>query len=312
MPIQLPRLDSKTYQNLIDEMVNSIPKYNKEWTNFNPSDPGITILELLAYISEILLFECDQISRSSYINFMKLVAGPKGMHDTSDTAQDEFYRFVQNAKNDSSIGLDIMKGAVQKYMGSRFRAVTSKDFQDLTFEADQQVRRVEVNLFLSKVEIIIVTEDIITIDEQKVIINNIKQYLHPRLLIGTHLSVQYAQFTPVYIKARLICENYASADLKSIKKAVSLAVENYLHHLTGGSDKRGWQYHRSISVFELYACIEQVEGVKYVKEIKLSRDPLSYQPIATLDIDGLIMVQKTSSANESQLLDVIIEQDVKA
>ena len=41
-------LSEKTYENLIDEAFTQIPLYTKEWTNFNPSDPAVTILENLS------------------------------------------------------------------------------------------------------------------------------------------------------------------------------------------------------------------------------------------------------------------------
>ena len=38
-------LQNKTYEDLIQEARTQIPLYSKEWTNYNPSDPGVTILE---------------------------------------------------------------------------------------------------------------------------------------------------------------------------------------------------------------------------------------------------------------------------
>lgn len=44
-----PRImPQKTYNELMDENIGKIPIYTDEWTNFNPSDPGITILENLS------------------------------------------------------------------------------------------------------------------------------------------------------------------------------------------------------------------------------------------------------------------------
>ena len=40
-------LNDKTYQELISEAIMQIPLYTTEWTNFNPSDPSMTILENL-------------------------------------------------------------------------------------------------------------------------------------------------------------------------------------------------------------------------------------------------------------------------
>lgn len=40
-------LNNKTYEELLKEAVEQIPLYSEEWTNFNVSDPGITVLENL-------------------------------------------------------------------------------------------------------------------------------------------------------------------------------------------------------------------------------------------------------------------------
>ena len=40
-------LNDKTYGELLAEAVARIPLYSREWTNFNVSDPGITMLQNL-------------------------------------------------------------------------------------------------------------------------------------------------------------------------------------------------------------------------------------------------------------------------
>ena len=37
-----------TVEEKVEEAMLSIPLYDPEWTNFNPSDPGITVLEVLS------------------------------------------------------------------------------------------------------------------------------------------------------------------------------------------------------------------------------------------------------------------------
>ncbi len=78
MPIQFPELAKKTYKDIVDEMVSSIPKYSKNWTNYNPSDPGITILEILAWIFDATLYRIDRLPEESYINSLRLIAGAGG------------------------------------------------------------------------------------------------------------------------------------------------------------------------------------------------------------------------------------------
>jgi hypothetical protein len=50
MPLDLPNLDDRTYEDLVAEALRLIPNYAPEWTNYNPSDPGITLIEISAIL----------------------------------------------------------------------------------------------------------------------------------------------------------------------------------------------------------------------------------------------------------------------
>jgi hypothetical protein len=52
MPIQSPNLDDRRYQQLVDEALARIPVHTPEWTNFNPSDPGVTLIQVFAFLTE--------------------------------------------------------------------------------------------------------------------------------------------------------------------------------------------------------------------------------------------------------------------
>ena len=43
MPIETPPIDSRTYEDLRRELLARIPAHNPEWTQRDPSDPGITL-----------------------------------------------------------------------------------------------------------------------------------------------------------------------------------------------------------------------------------------------------------------------------
>ncbi len=55
-------LNDKTYEELISEALAQIPLYSQEWTNYNPSDPGITILENLTAYGFLQQNQIDQIT----------------------------------------------------------------------------------------------------------------------------------------------------------------------------------------------------------------------------------------------------------
>lgn len=62
MPIQLPVLDDRSYRDFLEEARPLYAQFSKNWTNHNPSDPGVTLTELFAVLSEAALYRLDRIT----------------------------------------------------------------------------------------------------------------------------------------------------------------------------------------------------------------------------------------------------------
>ena len=73
MPILLPNLDDRRWADLVDEGRALIPLYAPEWTDQNVSDPGITLMESLAFNSEMDIFELNRIFDRAKLKFLALV-----------------------------------------------------------------------------------------------------------------------------------------------------------------------------------------------------------------------------------------------
>lgn len=76
MPLQIPTLDDRRYQDLLDEALARIPVHNPQWTNFNRSDPGVTLVELFAFLTENLLYRSNQIPERNRRKFLTLLGVP--------------------------------------------------------------------------------------------------------------------------------------------------------------------------------------------------------------------------------------------
>src|SRR5262252_9416421 len=76
MPISLPNLDDRRYQQLVDESLARIPVHTPEWTNFNQNDPGITLIQLFAFLTESLLYRANQIPERNRRKFLQLLGVP--------------------------------------------------------------------------------------------------------------------------------------------------------------------------------------------------------------------------------------------
>ncbi|MDA0672955.1 MAG: putative baseplate assembly protein [Cyanobacteria bacterium] len=66
-------LDDRTFQELVEECILRIPRYCPEWTNYNPSDPGITLVELFAWLTDQMLLRFNQVPRRNYVTFLEML-----------------------------------------------------------------------------------------------------------------------------------------------------------------------------------------------------------------------------------------------
>ena len=73
MTLVVPKLDDRHFQDLVDEAKKRIPHYCKDWTDHNVSDPGITLIELFAWMVDILLYRLNQVPNLHYIKFLEML-----------------------------------------------------------------------------------------------------------------------------------------------------------------------------------------------------------------------------------------------
>jgi hypothetical protein len=73
MPLVLPNLDDRRWADLVEEGRALIPVYGLQWTDHNAHDPGITLMELLAWIAEMDIYELNQISDRHRRKFLELI-----------------------------------------------------------------------------------------------------------------------------------------------------------------------------------------------------------------------------------------------
>jgi len=73
MPLPAPNLDDRSFQDIVDEAKRLIPRFCPEWTNHNLSDPGVALIELFAWMSEMVLFRLNQVPERLYVHFLNLV-----------------------------------------------------------------------------------------------------------------------------------------------------------------------------------------------------------------------------------------------
>ncbi len=73
MPLTVPKLDDRNFDELVREAVVRIPVHTPEWNNFNDSDPGMTLVQLFAFMTENLLYRSNRIPENNRRKFLTLL-----------------------------------------------------------------------------------------------------------------------------------------------------------------------------------------------------------------------------------------------
>jgi hypothetical protein len=73
MPIQSPQLDDLRFDAVVQQLLRRIPVYSPEWTDWNDSDPGVTLIQLFAYLAEQVGYRLNQVPEKNYIELLKLL-----------------------------------------------------------------------------------------------------------------------------------------------------------------------------------------------------------------------------------------------
>lgn len=147
MTLVPPNLDDRRYDDLVAQARSLIPRYLPEWTNHNDADPGITLLQLFGWYTDLLLFRVNQTPELNFIKYLQLLgittapATPATVDLTFTTAKPIADVVVPTGTQASGQGADgkpvvfeLPEGftaiaapltAVQTFDGSAYRDVTT-------------------------------------------------------------------------------------------------------------------------------------------------------------------------------------------
>ncbi len=77
MPLTAPVLDDRNFEQLLAEAKRRIPSFTPEWNNFGQdSDPGITLVQLFAFLTDALLYRANRYPEANRIKFLQLLGVP--------------------------------------------------------------------------------------------------------------------------------------------------------------------------------------------------------------------------------------------
>ena len=276
MPVKVPTLDDRTYADLVREGVQLIPRHAPEWSNHNPSDPGITLLELFAYLAEIYLYRVDRIPEASRANMLKLLLGRRDVVGSSAALDHELRQAVVETR-------------------VPFTAVSSRDFEQLALEATrggvEGVEIVRVHCFARRdlaaaraadrrrdrpghVSLVFVPDaGALTDRQEQSVRTRIAEYLEPRRLLTCRVHVVAPRYVSAGIRIRMVpLAGHAAA---AVEQNVRDSMTQFFDTRRGGLEQRGWPLGRSVYVSDLYRLLNRTEGVSRVVGVEVDMEDSS-------------------------------------
>jgi Baseplate J-like protein len=135
MTLPQPNLDDKTFTVLVEEATKLIPRQAPEWTDHNRHDPGITFIELFAWLAEMQQYYLDRIGDESYIKYLKLLGTrPRGARPARAEATFK------------GVAGDAVKGVAAGVVAAVPRGTKLSTADNLVFETTERLLVVPVKL----------------------------------------------------------------------------------------------------------------------------------------------------------------------
>lgn len=73
MPLQAPNLDDRSFDQLVAAARERITATAPEWTDLSPGDPGMTLVEVFAYLAETMIYRLNRVPEKLYVEFLRLI-----------------------------------------------------------------------------------------------------------------------------------------------------------------------------------------------------------------------------------------------
>jgi hypothetical protein len=244
MALPKENLDDKTFKQLVEEAGKRIPVYAPDWTDHNLHDPGIMLLELFAWLTEMQVYRLNRVTEESYRTFFKLI-GLEG------------------------------EEAARRDLKTVTRAVTSEDYEVLALQAPGiGVKRVKaIPRFHSNMEgevsgvvtIAAAPESYFKKPPEPIgdFLEKLREYLDQYRMLTTRVYVTLPELIEVSVKAAVIIKSRYLPG--AVEERAVKALAEFLDPLTGGAGGKGWPFGRSVYISEIYEVIDKVEGVDYVE-----------------------------------------------
>lgn len=273
MPIQLPDLDDRTYADLVDEARTALPAIYPAWTDHNPSDPGIALIELMAWLTEMIVYRTGRVPERSERVFLRLLSG--GAHGdepdldaaTEATLRDlrELYRAVTPADYEA-LATTAWPGSAEARALERAAAGAARIARVCCVPERDLSAAGKLAVAPGHVSLIVMPGGGVDpwLAPAAALLAAVTTFFTQRRLITTQFHAVPATQVPVALTATVGLRDDAPPGGASVRKAIHEALVEHFHPWRGGPKKSGWPFGRDVDLSDVYAVIDDVEGVEFV------------------------------------------------
>jgi hypothetical protein len=291
MPLRLPNLDDRPYNDLVAEALSTIPAYAPEWTNHNPSDPGITLIELFAYLTDILLYRLNRVTDANRRKFLKLLTGQEpapnaDLREAIRTAVLEIrepYRAVTKEDYEflSTNGFHfVLEEPIPKV--SRAHCVPQRNLEAGTEAGRLKPRPGHVSVVIvpkpnpnpnPPPQDVMAPHGASTPQPSAAEINALLTYLNERRLLTTRLHVTGPFYA--HVSAQLVIARNSDAVDNILTDDINDRLTDFLNPLPSGG-REGWPFGRDVFVSDIYETLEKIRGINFITDVMLESRPCTH------------------------------------
>ena len=272
MPIQVPNLDDRNYDQLVRETDVLIARYFPEYADIGPTDPAVAINELFCYLFDFTMYQLNRITPEARSNFASLL----GVRPVYGRPPEEALRqaLAKLARIDRAVTADDIEAVLKKahltpgllsrelLCGPVLRAWTrtSKSIgeplrvfvvqRDLADPTKRRAKRWE--------------EDVREREEDLRVLYAFLRKFSP---IGTRYLLAHAPVLKICVSAEIVKRKDSTINWKSLADAIINKLGAYIHPLKGGDNGDGWPFDKAVSRGDIYNIIEGMPGVDHVRSL---------------------------------------------
>jgi predicted phage baseplate assembly protein len=193
---------------------------------------------------------------------------------------------------------------------SRGRAVTAADYEALAMLADSRVQRArcvqppagsasegplagQIYLLLipkvNRPERYVEPHQLLIEEELR---DSVRDYLDDYRLLTVRVDIREPEY--LWVAAEISVSPAAGADPERVQADVERRLLRFLNPIVGGLDGDGWTFGRDLYPSDVYACLQAVRGIDFIKSLQLywlrsSADRTEITEYLSVPVHGLVV-----------------------